>query len=61
MHAGRRYGFGAEPIGFADIDAWSRLTGARPRPAEIRVLMAIDREWLAADSKRREAQRKKGG
>lgn len=62
LHAGRRYGWGPEPIGYADIEAWSRLTGAAPRPAEVRVLLRIDREWLTADARRREAQRKtKGG
>lgn len=61
LHEGRRYGWGPEPIAFTDIEAWARLTGAQPRPAEIRVLMAIDREWLIADGKRREAQRKARG
>lgn len=54
LQAGRRYGMGGpEPIGYADIEAWSRLTGAQPRPAEVRVLMQIDREWLGAENKRR--------
>lgn len=50
-HGRRSGGFGPEPIGWSDIDAWSRLTGSRPRPHEIGVLMRLDREWLAAQDK----------
>lgn len=61
LHAGRRSnGWTPERLSWPDIEAWARLTGARPRPAEVRVLMQIDVEWLVADAKRREAQRPKG-
>jgi hypothetical protein len=35
-------GFGPNPITFAEIKAWSELTGRSPRPHEIRVLKSLD-------------------
>lgn len=39
-------GFGPEPIGYAEIDAWSRLTGRDPDPFEVRAIRALDRVFL---------------
>ena len=36
-------GFGPVPLSWSDIDAWARLTGARPSPPELRAIMALDR------------------
>jgi hypothetical protein len=48
LHQGRRVGFnGAEPLSWADLDAWSRLTGAEMRPDEVALLMRVDREFFA--------------
>lgn len=44
-------GFGPSPIGYQDILAWARLTGRRPLPWEVGVLMALDRACLAALAK----------
>jgi len=41
-------GFGINPIGYPDIEAWSRLTGARPSPYEVECLLALDRAFLQA-------------
>jgi len=41
--AGRR---GSEPLAFADIDAWSRLTGAMIRPSEVALIKRLDFAWL---------------
>ncbi len=48
LHAARGAGeFGISPIGYADIDAWARLTGRLPRFWEVAWLREIDRLWLA--------------
>lgn len=48
LHAARRAGgFGPEPIAYADLDAWARLSGRYPRPWEVRWLMDLDAVWLA--------------
>lgn len=49
-------GFGPAPIGWQDVAAWSALTGTITRPAEIRLLMDIDRAWLEAQA---DVQRKR--
>ena len=36
-------GFGANPITFSELQAWSMLTGNHPRPHEIRLLQKLDR------------------
>lgn len=41
-------GFGPSPLAYAEIDAWRRLTGRRPSPADIAILRALDRAWLDA-------------
>jgi hypothetical protein len=39
----RRAGMaGPEPIGYADVDAWARLTDRRPTPAEVEALLSLD-------------------
>jgi hypothetical protein len=47
--AGRK---GLEPLGYLDIDAWSRLTGALIRPAEVHLIKAIDGAWLKIMAKK---------
>lgn len=61
LHAARGHnGWSWSRLGWSDIDAWARLTGAMPRASEIRVVMQIDAEWLLAESRRRAAQQPKG-
>jgi hypothetical protein len=33
-------------LGFADLDAWSRLSGETPAPWEVAALRALDQAWL---------------
>ncbi len=40
-------GFGANPIGFAEILAWANLTHRAPTPFEVGVLHRIDATLLA--------------
>lgn len=43
LSAARRTGFsGVAAIGWADIDAWARLTGSRPRPWEVQLIRRLD-------------------
>jgi hypothetical protein len=35
-------GFCFEPIKFSEIDAWARVTGAKPSPWEVSLLRQID-------------------
>lgn len=37
--------FGANPLGWTEIDAWARLTGIRPTRFELDCLLALDRRW----------------
>jgi hypothetical protein len=47
----RRAGFnGPEPLSYAEMLAWSELTGMRIRPWEIEVIMALDHEYMTAGS-----------
>jgi len=34
---------GLDPLGYPDIDAWSRVTGNHPTPFEVQLLRAFDR------------------
>jgi hypothetical protein len=34
-----------QPVGYAELDAWVRLTGARPTPREVATLRALDGAW----------------
>lgn len=51
LDAARPVGWGAGPIDFIQIHAWSALTGASLRPWEVRAIRAMDtlRLQLAAD------------
>lgn len=40
--------FGGNPISFAEIDAFGRLTGARMRPWEINAICQMDDAYLVA-------------
>ncbi|BDU76304.1 phage tail assembly chaperone [Mesoterricola sediminis] len=40
-------GFGALPIQWGDIQAWSQLTGTTIRPWEVRLIRSLDRLWLS--------------
>ena len=49
LHAGRgSNGWGPAPIGYADIEAWSRLYGTEPTPWEVQTLRQMDNSYLAA-------------
>ena len=41
--ARRHGGFGPEPLAYADIEAWARLTGRSPSPSEVAMIVDIDR------------------
>lgn len=41
-------GSGLNPIGYGEIDAWSRLTRTDVTPAEVALLRAIDAAFLGA-------------
>jgi hypothetical protein len=46
---------GVSPITFEAIEAWARLTGARPRPEEVRLIRKLDdlyREVIAEKEQR---------
>lgn len=38
-------GYGSNQITWADIHAWSILTGTKPHPWEVRLLKSLDRVW----------------
>ncbi len=40
-------GFGQDAISYAEVLAWSKLTGTQPDPLEIQALMAIDSVYIA--------------
>jgi hypothetical protein len=44
-------GFGFEPIGWQDIDAWSRLRGIRPTRFELQALQALDAAFFRVRAK----------
>lgn len=47
LHAARgSNGYGPNPIGFVELEAWARLTGRQPTPWEIAALRALDAAWL---------------
>jgi hypothetical protein len=41
-------GWGPDPITWADLGAWQRLTGAQPDPVELSWLLRLDQAWLKA-------------
>ena len=42
---------GQQPIPYAEIEAWARLTGRQPQPWEVEWLRELDAVWLAAPKK----------
>jgi len=42
LNARRRVGFALEPIGYADLEAFIRLTGVKLSPFEIRLVEDLD-------------------
>lgn len=40
-------GFSLNPVSYAEIAAWSALTGARPSPWEIKAIRAMDAAYLS--------------
>ena len=53
LHAGRRYGFAAEPLAYSEIAFWSHLTGAQPSPIEVRIIKAMDSAYLDEHGKQK--------
>lgn len=53
LSARRGSGFGISPIGFADIEAFTRLTGARLSPWEVRLIEQLDDLFRAEHGKLR--------
>jgi hypothetical protein len=49
LSSARRSGAnGPDPIGFSDIEAWSRLTGTIVRREELIILRQMDAAWCRA-------------
>jgi hypothetical protein len=51
-------GFGANPLTWADIEAWGRLTATDPSPWEIDLLVTLDNLWLVQTHKSSETKKK---
>jgi len=48
LHAARGYHqAGPNPISYAELDAWARLTGRRLTPWEVAALRTLDQAWMA--------------
>lgn len=47
---------GPNPLAWAEIAAWSRLTGATPQPWEIDILRALDRVRLGHKAAPKQAE-----
>ena len=45
-------GFGPNPLGFAEISAWSQLLDRTPSAVEIELILRLDRQFLQTFSKR---------
>lgn len=45
-------GAGPNPIRYAEMDAWARLTGRTPSPREVRLYVELDRLVLASYAER---------
>ena len=52
---GRKRKSGPEPIAWADIDAWLRLTDSDLTPDEVEAIMAMDDTYIAEVHKARRA------
>jgi hypothetical protein len=50
-------GFGPEPITWAGIEAWSRVTGTRLEPWEARLIRSLDDGYLDLLDKRERARK----
>lgn len=63
LHGRRRYGAsGPEPVAWADVEAWSRLTCRRLVPWEIDILTHLDDLWLSVQAEfARKRRRDDGG
>lgn len=49
LHEGRTYGInGVNPISYADIDAWMRVTNSCLDQWEVEAIFKIDKAWLRA-------------
>ena len=52
LNAGRSSnGFAANPISWAEIDAWARRTGTDPLPWEVRWIKVLDATWMREPEK----------
>jgi hypothetical protein len=49
-------GWGLNPVGYAEIEAWARLTRRSPAPWEIEILRALDRARLVAAEPKEEGK-----
>jgi len=57
LHSARgSNGFGANPISYTEIDAWTRLSGYVLSPQDVKIIKLLDRVYLAHQNKQ---QRKK--
>jgi hypothetical protein len=54
LNATRGAGMGANPISFAEIEAWSRLRREPVRPFELDMIRALDRAYLECAAASRE-------
>lgn len=52
-------GFGLNSISFLEIDAWSRLTGNKPKPFELRAIQELDVTFLTLQNKKTKSEQKK--
>lgn len=55
-------GGGPNPISYSEVQAWARLTGRRPEPRDVQVIMMLDQEFfaeLAEQDRRQQAARHK--
>lgn len=55
----RRRTQGPNPIGFAEIESWSRMTRTEVLPVEIEMLIAMDDAFITAAAERAEQRRTK--
>lgn len=49
-HSRTSNGFGPNPIPYAEIDAWARLTGTHPKPWEVNALKRMDLIYLEVNA-----------
>ena len=54
LSGSRSCGMGANPLAFGEIEAWMRLTGARPSPIDIRLIKSLDALWLSIQSEKKD-------